>query len=150
MASGFNVRVYGIFREEKNGILVSDEYIKGQAITKFPGGGLEYGEGTRDCLKREWKEELDQDIEVGKHLYTTDFFQISGFGDGGQILSIYYEVETSTPFKVTFQKEPFAFDHWEDQAQVFRWIPFSEFSEDSLTLPIDKIVASLIKPQVEE
>lgn len=141
----FNVRVYGVFQHPENGILVSDEYIRGQKITKFPGGGLEYGEGTRDCLKREWKEELDQEITVGAHLYTTDFFQLSGFGDGGQILSIYYRVDSSAPFTVKFQKEPFAFDRLEDQAQAFRWIPLATFSEELLTLPIDKVVATLIK-----
>ena len=39
----FNIRVYGILIQDSN-VLVSDEYIKGKNITKFPGGGLEYGE----------------------------------------------------------------------------------------------------------
>ena len=53
----FNLRVYGILINEQNQLLVSDEYIRGMKITKFPGGGLEFGEGTRDCLKREFLEE---------------------------------------------------------------------------------------------
>ena len=44
----FNVRVYGILINEKNQLLVSDEYDFGFPHTKFPGGGLEYGEGTRE------------------------------------------------------------------------------------------------------
>jgi 8-oxo-dGTP diphosphatase len=59
----FNVRVYGILIHEEN-VLVSDEYIKGKFITKFPGGGLEFGEGTLDCVVREFKEELGLDVEV--------------------------------------------------------------------------------------
>ena len=53
----FTIRVYGILFDENKRILVSDEFIRGDYFTKFPGGGLEIGEGTRDCLKREFKEE---------------------------------------------------------------------------------------------
>ena len=86
----FNLRVYGILINDKKQILVADEFIRGGLYTKFPGGGLEFGEGTRDCLKREFKEEMDLNVEVGDHLYTTDFFQMSAFNTQYQILSIYY------------------------------------------------------------
>ena len=49
----FNVRVYGVLLDDEKRLLVSDEFIRGQYITKLPGGGLEIGEGTRDCLQRE-------------------------------------------------------------------------------------------------
>ncbi|MBC7650405.1 MAG: NUDIX domain-containing protein, partial [Deinococcales bacterium] len=75
----FTVRVYGILIDSDKRILVSDEYIRGNYFTKFPGGGLEFGEGTRDCLVREFKEETNLDITVGTHIYTTDIFQISAF-----------------------------------------------------------------------
>lgn len=145
MDHSFNVRVYGILINEKNEILLSDEYIKGNFITKFPGGGLEYGEGTRDCLKREWMEELAQTIEVEEHLYTTDYFQISGFGDGRQIISIYYYVKPLSSFVKTVKSKPFDFDKLVDQAQSLRWTPVNELSEESVTLPIDKIVVGMIK-----
>ena len=64
----FNIRVYGILLNEQQQLLVSDEYIRGGYYTKFPGGGLEYGEGTRDCLKREFKEEMDLDVEVERYI----------------------------------------------------------------------------------
>lgn len=145
MDHSFNVRVYGIFINDKNEMLLSDEYIKGSYITKFPGGGLEYGEGTRDCLRREWKEELDQDIEVTDHIYTTDFFQISAFGDGRQIISIYYYVKTISPFVKTVKLKPFDFDELVDQAQALRWMPVNKLTEEAVTLPIDKIVVGMIK-----
>lgn len=145
MNHSFNVRVYGILINEKDEILLSDEYIKGNAITKFPGGGLEYGEGTLDCLKREWREELEQDIEVKEPIYTTDFFQISAFGDGRQIISIYYSVKTVSPFVKTVKLKPFDFDELVDQAQALRWMPVNELTEDAVTLPIDKIVVGIIK-----
>src|ERR1044071_6707044 len=89
----FNIRVYGVLINERKEVLVSDEYIRGSYYTKFPGGGLEYGEGTRDCLKREFIEEMNLKVEVGDHLYTTDFFQLSAFRPNQQILSIYYLVK---------------------------------------------------------
>lgn len=144
MNHSFNVRVYGILISPTDGVLVSDELIRGDYLTKFPGGGLEYGEGTRDCLKREWQEELSQEIEVAEHFYTTDFFQISAFGDGRQIISIYYRIKTISPFTVRFRDKPFDFEAPVDQAQAFRWIPLSQFSADCVTLAIDKVVAEMI------
>src|SRR3954453_22831074 len=88
----FTIRVYGILKDENNRILLSDEFIRGDYFTKFPGGGMEFGEGARDCLKREFKEETGLDVTVGEHIYTTDYFQISAFNKRDQIISIYYFV----------------------------------------------------------
>jgi len=75
----FTIRVYGILLNNKKQVLVSDEHIRGSYYTKFPGGGLELGEGTRDCLAREFMEEMNLKVEVGNHIYTTDFYQMSAF-----------------------------------------------------------------------
>ena len=75
----YTVRVYGILIDANNRVLLSDEFIRGDYFTKFPGGGLELGEGTRECLKREFKEETGLDVTIGEHIYTTDYFQISAF-----------------------------------------------------------------------
>ena len=88
----FNVRVYGLLFDTHQRLLVSDEFIRGNFFTKLPGGGLEIGEGTRDCLQREFKEETGLDVEIGNHIYTTDFFQISAFNNKDQIIPIYYWV----------------------------------------------------------
>lgn len=148
----FNVRVYGILLGENKQVLVSDEYIRGDYFTKFPGGGLEFGEGTRDCLKREFKEEMDLDIEVTGHLYTTDFFQMSAFNPEHQIISIYYFVRALEPIKAPLRTDPFDFDERElkiyaerKETETFRFIDWPDFSEESVTLPIDKVVAALLK-----
>lgn len=49
-------------------ILISKRYEKELNIYKweFPGGKLEENEGLKDCLKREIKEELNLDINVGE------------------------------------------------------------------------------------
>ena len=148
----FNVRVYGIMINEQKQVLVSDEYIRGGYYTKFPGGGLEFGEGTRDCLKREFMEEMNLKIEVTDHLYTTDFFQESAFRPGDQIISIYYLVKPLEPIKVRLSNIEFDFD--EDQLlrykelheiETFRFIDWKNLSEESVTLPIDKVVVKLVK-----
>jgi ADP-ribose pyrophosphatase YjhB (NUDIX family) len=146
----FNVRVYGILIE-KNQVLVSDEYIRGGYYTKFPGGGLEQGEGTRDCLKREFREEMNLEVETGSHFYTTDFYQQSAFRPEDQIISIYYFVRPLEPIRFPLIHTPF--DFTEDQLKIykerseietFRFINLENISEEDVTLPIDKIVVRLL------
>jgi len=147
----FNVRVYGILINDQDQILVSDEYIRSKYYTKFPGGGLEIGEGTRDCLKREFREEMNLEVEVGDHLYTTDYYQQSAFNPDDQIISIYYFVNPIEP--INFLLTHKEFDFTEEQLKVyrekseietFRFIDLKDFSEESVTLPIDKTVALIL------
>lgn len=146
----FNIRVYGIIINESKQVVVTDEFIRGAYITKFPGGGLELGEGTRDCLKREMKEEMNLEVTIGDHLYTTDFFQMSAFNPAHQIISIYYYVHPLEPIQVNFKEKLFDFEPHQiadptGEAEVFRLIHWDAFNPDALTLPIDKIVAQLLK-----
>lgn len=146
------VRVYGILINDEKQVLVSDEYIRGKYYTKFPGGGLEYGEGTRDCLKREFMEEMNLRVEVGDHLYTTDFFQLSAFRHNQQILSIYYLVQPLEEISVPLRNKEFDFDEAQlaiynerNEIETFRFINWENFSEEIVSLPIDKIVAKMVK-----
>jgi 8-oxo-dGTP pyrophosphatase MutT (NUDIX family) len=146
----FNVRVYGILRDSNNRILVSDEFIRGNYFTKFPGGGLEFGEGTRECLRREFQEETNMEVEVGEHLYTTDFFQISAFNNVDQIISIYYFVKTREPILLEtktklFDFEPYQVADIKSNCEVFRWVKWEDLQEDSVSLPIDKVVVKILK-----
>ena len=140
---GFNVRVYGILIED-NQVLVSDEHIKGMNITKLPGGGLEYGEGTRDCLIREFKEELDLDIEVLSHFYTTDFFVNSAFSSKNQVISIYYIVKAKSELNFKISTKPFDFEKIKEGAQSMRWINYKTVSDNDFTFIIDKRVAEML------
>jgi ADP-ribose pyrophosphatase YjhB (NUDIX family) len=141
----FNVRVYGLLFDEEKRLLVSDEFIRGEYFTKLPGGGLEFGEGTRECLKREFLEETGLEVTVGEHIYTTDFFQISAFNKKDQIISVYYEVHAPSPITLHTSTRPFDFSPAQiadpnSCCEVFRWIPWNELSEDTMHLPIDKAV----------
>jgi len=148
----FNLRVYGILIDENKRVLVSDEFIRGNYYTKFPGGGLEFGEGTKDCLKREFMEEMGLKVEIGEHIYTTDFFQLSAFNPGHQIISIYYYANALELIKAPLRLNPFEFDERElkmyadtGETETFRFIDWNNFSPETVTLPIDKIVAGIIK-----
>jgi 8-oxo-dGTP diphosphatase len=147
--SHITVRIYGILIDSAHGLLVSDEFIRGDYFTKLPGGGLEFGEGTRDCLIREFKEEIGLDVIIGDHIYTTDFYQPSAFRAGDQILSIYYYV--SPVSLIQLQTRSIAFDFKPEeiadkngQAEHTRWIPLKDLSEEAMSLPIDKIVINKI------
>ncbi len=146
----FNVRVYGLLFDEQQRLLVTDEFIRGNYFTKLPGGGLEIGEGTRDCLKREFMEEAGLEVEVGDHIYTTDFFQISAFNNKDQIISIYYHVKAETPITIETNTTPFQFQPHQvadpnGESEVFRWIDWDTLSEAHMSLPIDKVVIRMIK-----
>lgn len=135
----FNIRVYGICVNDKNQILLSDESFRGHDFTKFPGGGLEWGEGTRDCLIREFQEEFHLDIEVAELFYLTDFFQSSAFSEVDQVISVYYRILLPKNAEIHHQKG--------DKGELLHWVSLSDFHEDLLTFPIDRHVAKLIREQ---
>jgi 8-oxo-dGTP diphosphatase len=139
----FNVRVYGLLLDEER-VLVSDEYIFGKELTKFPGGGLEFGEGPAECVVREFKEELNIDIEVLEHFYTTDFFVASAFNPNSQVISIYYTVRAFGDCTIPTSHRRFHFTEKKEGAQAFRWISLSQLSENDFTFVIDKKVAGLL------
>ncbi len=150
--SSIVIRVYGILMGPHKEVLVSDEKIRGNFFTKFPGGGLEFGEGTRECLVREFKEEMNLLVRADDHLYTTDFFQQSAFNIAHQIVSVYYRVTPLEPIQVPLRNKPFDFTEDDlrryketQQIESFRFIPWELFSSDSLHLPIDKLVAQQLK-----
>jgi len=139
----FNVRVYGILINDTK-LLVSDEFIKGMNITKLPGGGLEFGEGTVECVIREFKEELNLDVEVTSHFYTTDFFVHSAFNTNSQVISIYYKVKAKSELSFKTSQKVFDFDKKVEGAQSLRWIDFETVSENDFTFVIDKRVGDML------
>ena len=140
----FNIRVYGLLINKNKEVLITDEFRSGKEMTKFPGGGLQFGEGTTDCLKREFLEELDCNIDVVAHFYTTDFFQQSAFHKDHQLISIYYIVNSISEISIPISKKKFDFEKKEG-AQSFRWCSLSAINKNDFTFPIDKIVAEMLK-----
>ncbi|MBC6109418.1 NUDIX domain-containing protein [Pedobacter fastidiosus] len=147
--SYFNVRVYGLLINQNNEILVSDEEEYGIRFSKFPGGGLEFGEGLIDGLKREFVEECNAEIEITAHFYTTDFFEKSSFNDS-QVISIYYLVKEKAPLELAFKTKIYDFDGDGELLQAFRWVNIKDLSVDEITFTTDKTVAELLKKQFSD
>jgi 8-oxo-dGTP diphosphatase len=150
----FNVRVYGLLINEHNELLITDEQEYGMRFTKFPGGGLELGEGLTEGLKREFMEECAVEIVILSHFYTTDFYVKSAFNDT-QVISVYYLVRNISDLTFPIKTKVFDFDKVEgegegdgDLLQSFRWLKLNEISAADFTFPTDKHVAELLIKQL--
>ena len=142
IVNNFNLRVYGLLIHN-NAVLVTDEKRGGFPMTKFPGGGLEKGEGLSACLTREFIEELIIEIDVNTFYYVNDFLQVSVFNPKDQLLSFYYLVSTNQldAIKIAATKRDL-----KDSEQDFRWVKLSELSSNQFTFPVDKVVCDMLKP----
>ncbi len=138
----FNIRCYGIILNDQKEVLLSDEHRFGRSFTKFIGGGLEFGEGTKECLQREIKEELGINSVIGNLFYVNDFFQLSSFSKDDQIISFYYFVESIEFRKITTGED---LNRQKGNGEVFHWKAIAELTENDLTFPIDKIVVQKLK-----
>lgn len=145
----FNIRVYILLLDEdQNNILLSDEIVDGGYYTKFPGGGLEYGEGILDCLHREALEEFGQDVEVVRQFYTSEIFQRSRFVPQDQIICVYYECllpldrkgRRLPRFRVT--ERPCDFVEHREREESFRWRRLDKIEPEEMSLPLDRVVLS--------
>lgn len=146
----FNIRVYGILlHESEDAVLLTDEKRGDWQFTKFPGGGLEFGEGPIECVKREFLEELNQEVEVIRHFYTTDFFQRSAFVKTDQIISIYYLLKPLGDLKFRISEKAFEYCPTPDGEQCFRFKKINELKEEDLTFPIDKLIVSKLKELIK-
>ncbi len=147
----FIIRVYGLVVNENNEVLISDEFVLNTYMCKFPGGGLEFGEGPVECLIREFKEECNnQEIKNIQHFYTTDFYQKAFFYDNAQLISIYYLAELKAPIRFRISNKAFDFDIKNNSGQSFRWVKIKELEESEITFPIDKFVTNKLKETVNE
>lgn len=134
--NSFNIRVYGLLINDKKEVLLSDEERNGFQFTKFPGGGLEWGEGIHDALKREFKEELNLEITIKDLFYLTDFFQVSAFNPKDQLISIYYTVTCDSFENIKAKQEK----KFKVQNESHRWVKLSKLESSDMNFPIDKLV----------
>jgi len=142
----FNIRVYGLLVNKNKEVLVVDEYIKNDLITKFPGGGLEFGEGLTDCLTREFYEETGNKIKVKQLFFVNENFVPSFLSKHQQIISFYYLVSASKRFKIKQQfANNFEFEEYEETIEGFRWLLINKLKLTDFDLPIDKMVVKKLK-----
>lgn len=133
MITSFNIRVYAACIKDKKLFTLFEEYV-GEKLIKLPGGGLEFGEGTVECLKREFAEELNLEIENIQHLYTQEDFIISKFKQNQQLLTIYYTADI---------KDESALKILDSTIENTEWISLAE--ENPFNLPVDRIVFEKLK-----
>ena len=135
----FTVRAYGILVYE-NKILLCDEKIGDFAFTKFPGGGVEFGEGPRECIVREIKEELNVDAETGAHIYTTDSYVQSAIAPEEQVIAIYFEARLKVAADVRrIPTEPVQQDFRGKANELrFRWVAIAGIRPEALTFELDR------------
>ena len=137
MIDKINIRVYAIYVNENQELMALDEGYAGKKLVKLPGGGLEFGEGTLECLHREFAEELNLKIEVLEHFYTQEEFLVSMFRENEQLLTIYYTVNILNLDELKILDE---------SIENVKWISLHE--ENPLPLPIDKIVFEKLKEKL--
>ncbi len=130
MITAFNIRVYVLAYHEDH-LLVLKEPFMNQMIYKFPGGGLEFGEGIMDCLKREFKEELNLEINEIEHFYTQEDFIECQIKPDKQLVLIYYKAKI---------KNIKSLQILDTSIQEIKWIKQQELDPNLFSLTVDKIV----------
>jgi 8-oxo-dGTP diphosphatase len=138
----FNLRVYGLLFNDLGQVLVSDEFRYGHAFTKFPGGGVEFGEGLHDALMRECREELQIDVTVKKLVYVNEFHQPSLFDKEQQLVAFYFHIESEQWKHIEHGQHTIPLT---EPGEKHRWIHKADISQDMLTFPVDKKVATLLR-----
>jgi 8-oxo-dGTP pyrophosphatase MutT (NUDIX family) len=132
----FIVRVYGFLINSRKEILIAYEYHFDRPMVKLPGGGLQFGEGPYDAIRRELVEELEFKIDGGVQFHTTDFFARSAFNDKHQLLGIYYLIDSDAQLEEMF-RTPVV--HPEVNGGLdFRWVGMEELKTLQLTFPTDR------------
>ena len=142
------IRVYGLIINDNKEVLVTDEFQLGHRMTKFPGGGLQFGEGPVDCLIREIAEECNgQTITDIEHYYTTGFYQKALFYPNHQLISIYYKAKFVEPILFKISEKPFDYADDINGNQSFRWVKIDSINPEEVSFPIDKFVVSKLKEE---
>ena len=121
--------VLGIVKKE-NKILVSKGYdkVKDEVFYRSIGGGIEFLEESKEALKREFKEELNIDISVGKFLgIAENIFTYNG--KNAHELILFYNVNIKD--KDYKEKYHIIDDNCETDAM---WIDINKFKNKELKI----------------
>lgn len=134
MIDKINVRVYAAIIKDRKVLALHEEYV-GENLIKFPGGGLEYGEGVLECVQRELEEELNIKVKNIEHLYTQEDFLVSKFRSNEQLITIYYLAEMMD------ENELLIMDPCIEKTE---WVSL-DIEENPFILPIDNVVFEILK-----
>lgn len=138
----FNIRVYAILLNTDNELLIAEEYHYDTFMRKLPGGGLQFGEGPREGLIRELREELNIDVKDLEHFHTTDFFIQSAFNKDHQVIGIYFKVDLPENLTERYREDirvPTA-----NGEEYFRWVHIESLRAEDFTFPADQAAIRLL------
>lgn len=126
--------VLGVVRKG-NKLLVSKGYdkSKNQEFYRCLGGGIEFLEKSKDALKREFKEEINIEIEIGKFLgISENIFNYKG-KDAHELILFYEAYINDKDYQ---QKYDLVDDNSESQAI---WVDIDKFKNKELILYPEQI-----------
>jgi 8-oxo-dGTP diphosphatase len=132
----FNIRVYALIVND-NRLLVSEEQHGSVFLRKFPGGGLQFGEGILQALHRELKEELNAEVENASLFSVTEDFVVSFLNNKQQVIGVHYLVELKQDYSDEYLKN----NHLElENGHIhFKWMLLDNLTADDFTSPVDKV-----------
>jgi 8-oxo-dGTP pyrophosphatase MutT (NUDIX family) len=136
----FTVRIYGLLIQEGS-ILVSRERIGNFAFSKFPGGGLEFGEGPLDCLIRECREETGITVKIIRHIYTSETFIQSALDAEEQVIGIYYLIEAADKDSIRSIDLDEKTEDFREKENFIRmeWVKLDAETERELSFEMDRL-----------
>ena len=124
------------FMHRAGGIAVHDgnvlvEHNTTHGFSFVPGGRIEYCENAVDALARELREQLGEDVNIGRLLLVADnLFMIDG--DRCQEITLYFLIEF-TPESTVLERDG-TFEGG-DSGSMFQWIPLDEVEQSNLVPP---------------
>jgi 8-oxo-dGTP pyrophosphatase MutT (NUDIX family) len=143
----FNIRVYALV-VKNNRLLISEEQHGGFFLRKFPGGGLQFGEGVLQALHRELKEELDADVDSASLLCVTEDFVVSFLNNKQQVIGVHYLVDLKQDYSDEFLKN----NHLElENGHIqFKWVLIDSLTAEDFTSSVDKSAFEKLKQYLLE
>ena len=138
----FNVRVYALI-VKNNRLLISEEQHGGVFLRKFPGGGLQFGEGILQALHRELKEELNADVESASMLCVTEDFVVSFLNNKQQVIGVHYMVDLKQDYSDDFLNNNRV--ELENGYIHFKWKLIENLNADDFSSPVDKTAFEKLK-----
>lgn len=136
MNKKLSIRVYAIFQTEDGKVPVLREKYHDLELVKFPGGGMVWGEGVIDTLKRELYEELGMRDFSYELFFIYEKPIISIFNPEVSVVTIYYLVTSKENLSIGKQT-PVKKDN--SALLEILYLPLEESSCNQLTFENDRL-----------